>query len=794
MKTTICCLMICAAAFSLQAQTTGFSLDKASSDLPYLDGKPINKKNLYVTAGDRLYCIGDQEGNYPATGFHVKGEMGGIWQQPIKLMDGFRAELVGGNGYREKLQSAERFKAGSFVNKHIYHVQNQHIKVVRTQFVPDGLPVLVVEYAIENTGKISCSYSLDFLADVNLRPVWLGEENGMPDYPDKFYRKDGPVYSFKDGNNDWFTLLSCTADLTYKGISKTPYQGKGLTARFSTKVAIPGGQTKTVRFYISGSEQNYNLAVADLSRVKNDLAKLVAAKKDRYRLMENTASLDVPDAKLKQAWFWGKYSTDWLIRDVPSMGRAMSAGLPDYPWFFSNDQGYTFKALTGMMKPDLFYSSWAMLKKLSMKANGDIGRVIHEASANGVVYDKGRMEESQVHIETAWSVFKWTGNLEFLKENYAYAKKSLKWLMEHDTNGNLFVEGYGGVEIKGLNEEMLDVAVHTQGLFTVMSQMAAVLKDQDAISAYQTKADTLRARINRDWWIPKENRYADFITSKEKALDIIDTAIAKRIHPGRNTWALKKLNTLRSQIVAGTYKDKGYLVYYNTSGVLPLREGIADSSMAKKMLANMDWFTNQYGAYISGIERPDDIRADEGSVYARNKGEFSYDQAVMPAATSSFTIAECRYGSADSAMNYIHKTLNSFGFATPGTTYEVSPDYGMFVQAWNITGLYIPVIQYFFGIDPQAYLKEITIAPKMPVKWPYARLKNLLIGGNVLSVDYKKEGPVVTYKVDCTEPGWKINFLPGKAREVYVNGKAVNMDHGRVILDQKNNTITYKEY
>ena len=42
----------------------------------------------YAAAGDRAYELGTEDGRYPAMGFHTRGEMGGIWTPPIKLLDG----------------------------------------------------------------------------------------------------------------------------------------------------------------------------------------------------------------------------------------------------------------------------------------------------------------------------------------------------------------------------------------------------------------------------------------------------------------------------------------------------------------------------------------------------------------------------------------------------------------------------------------------------------------------------------------------------------------------------------
>ena len=36
--------------------------------------------------------VGHQDGSFPELGWHIAGEMGGIWDHPIKLMDGFDAD------------------------------------------------------------------------------------------------------------------------------------------------------------------------------------------------------------------------------------------------------------------------------------------------------------------------------------------------------------------------------------------------------------------------------------------------------------------------------------------------------------------------------------------------------------------------------------------------------------------------------------------------------------------------------------------------------------------------------
>ena len=41
-----------------------------------------------VAAGTRAYSIGFQDGRFYANGWHITGEMGGVWTPPLKLVDG----------------------------------------------------------------------------------------------------------------------------------------------------------------------------------------------------------------------------------------------------------------------------------------------------------------------------------------------------------------------------------------------------------------------------------------------------------------------------------------------------------------------------------------------------------------------------------------------------------------------------------------------------------------------------------------------------------------------------------
>jgi hypothetical protein len=113
----------------------------------------------------------------------------------------------------------------------------------------------------------------------------------------------------------------------------------------------------------------------------------------------------------------------------------------------------------------------------------------------------------------------------------------------------------------------------------------------------------------------------------------------------------------------------------------------------------------------------------------------------------------------------------------------------MFVQAWNIRGINIPLIQYFFGIDPIAYKKEISIRPGFPSTWKYASIKDVIIGDNLLSVDYRKSTGAKEYVIKTTKPYRALKLYIGSYRTVLLNEKKVRPLNGYITLKERINKV-----
>lgn len=759
------------------------------------EGKEEYLNSPYVTAGDRLYMVGHQNGSFPDLGWHVEGEMGGIWNHPIKLMDGFSISVKDSDiGKQHCLDKASQFMNYPVGNRHTFNV-GESIQIKRSQFVPDGIEGLVIELAIENTSGLEKRLELDFTGMVDLMPVWLSDSLGIADGPDTAsWQSDQKAYLAVDENNPWFTVFGSSepADTTYQGPAGCSFdrKGQGLDATIRNSITVDAGQTKRIQYFIAGSHQTEQKAWDQYRRLASNPLKLLNNKIQRYENLKVKSRLTIPDKEIEKMYTWLKYNTDWLIRDVEGVGRGVSAGIPDYPWWFAADNAYTLQGLLATGRFEEVRSTLDLLYELSEKVNGN-GRVIHEASTNGFVFNKGNMNETPHIIYLLWKIYEWTGNREILETYYDQVQKGIDFLLhEQDEDGNGYPNGHGMMEIRGLDTEMIDVAVYTQQALWAASKIAEQLDRKGDHERYRDLANELKQKINGEWWVEDFNSYADFRATRDQTLDLIDDAIV-RADTLNKPWAVEELRNARETIRTGDPQGvDGYVVHHNWVVNTPMEMAIADTAKALKALATAREYTSRFGMYVTGIDR------DEEREQSSKWEVFSYVGAVMTLPTGVQAIAEANYGNIGESYEYIKMLSNSFGYALPGSMFEVSPDYGMIVQAWNIYAAAVPVVEHYFGIKPKAYNKQVTIRPQMPDSWENASLENVQIGNNSLSIIKETVGATVNYTIEQQQTDWKLELLIS-ARDgilITVNGEKVDPEQAddlfRINLQGKSNLVT----
>jgi glycogen debranching enzyme len=767
-------------------ESTG-SFEQLMEGSPAITGSEGYLQSPYVTAGDRVYMVGHQDGSFPELGWHIKGEMGGIWNHPIKLMDGFEAALYEGN-HRIALENAGEFINYPMANRHRYLVQGESLEVDRWQFVPDGQQGLVVQYAIRNTGPVDRALRFEFTGYSDLRPTWLGERTGMQDHTDRAtYQADTGTWLMTDQGNPWHVVFGTDLPVLDQRERKGRYSGLGKAASLEHPLEVGPGETVLVNVVIAGSYTSSEEAMATYEALRQNATALLKGKSERYRQLASMSRLTTPDTLLDKAFEWLKYNSDWLIRDVPEIGRGIAAGIPDYPWWFGVDSEYALQGYMAIGQQDIVHQTIGLLDSVSRAVNGN-GRIIHEMSTNGAVFNPGNINETPQFATLIWRIYQWNGDREFLRRYFPTIRKGLSWLMdENDKNRNGFPDGFGMMEIHGLDSEMIDVATYTQAAFADAGRIASELGEEDLAAAYHKTAAELRQKINREFWSEEFQSYADFMGTDEQALHLIEDAII-RADTLDKPWAVSELEQTRDGILnrPPDTRLKPFVLHHNWVVNTPMEMGIADPEKAIRALETARSFVNPFGVFVTGIDRDDTAGTQEGSF--KGSSVFSYTGAVMTLPTGVQAVAENNYGNPDGALDYLNRMARSFSYALPGSMYEVSPDYGMMVQAWNIYSFAIPIIGQFFGIQPMASRKEVTIAPLMPGAWDEASLEHVVVADNSISVYHRRESDGKTrLKVTQGKGDWtlilklhgaalsSVEVLQGTMEEKSESGGAVTL-------------------
>ena len=278
-----------------------------------------------------------------------------------------------------------------------------------------------------------------------------------------------------------------------------------------------------------------------------------------------------------------------------------------------------------------------------MKANGN-GRIIHEVTTNGVVYNPGNTQETAQFILTVGQVLDWTGDLAFAREMYPAMKLGLHWLLtDMDQNGDLFPEGYGIAEVAGLNAEVIDVAVYTQAALEATARVADIMQEPDTAARYRQLASDLKAKINDRFWLEADTSYADFYGTRAQAVSAAEGAI-KQIRladtlTSRDRELIGYYERLRTKFASMPDTSRGWITNRNGVTVTPMEMGIAPRERAIRLLEKTRREdVGPYGPFLSAVER----------------------QASMTIGTGVQAVSEANYGRTDEALWYMDRIVDTF--------------------------------------------------------------------------------------------------------------------------------------
>jgi hypothetical protein len=763
----------------------------------------------YAAAGDRAYELGTEDGRYPAMGFHTRGEMGGIWTPPVKLLDGI---WFGVNG--QWLGPATRFTSG-FGYVQMALPGTGGLKITRTDFAPDGRRA--VEFGLTLTAPSQA-------ANVNLNVDAHSELMGA--YPWGFTTPDQTTFNLPDTASfngqqlvfeekgtppvanatphDWAAVVGATG-LTptshatgsdFRGPQDPPVicpvgsqpdlfrcddtaYGKGAGGELTYAVSVPAGASRTVWFTVAGSDQGAAGAQAQFQAASADPAGELAAKIAARRLVDSQSQVSLPgDPALAQSVTWSKQDLADLtqqadnlqIREteqgtvypapsgsVPSI-RFEGAGFPDYPWMFATDQEYTVFALLAAGQFATAEDGLRSLAQVSEIANHDSGKVVHETVTDGSVYfglndEPGDIDETAKFPDAVAMVWRWTGDNAFRDQMYGFVQKNMQYMVGlANGDDDLWPDGSGNEEAPGLGPDAVDVAVYTiRGLYD-LADMAASKGDTATQQWADSHAAAMEQKFSADWWMPSIPQFADSLT------DPANTQNMQRF------WTA--VTPMEAELYPGGSPHPGLVPPSEALPALALRE--------------TSCYSGTYGMYEGGGPG-----CDPGTYQGHRQSAFTLNTGVMAVGLGNYGLLgpgqQQRY-TGDLAQLQLGAVAEQ-----PGAMPEIgpSPDFPANIdhpfnersslnQAWGTYGVLWPVVHQQLGVAPQLGNGLLEVLPDVPPGQSSVSGTNIRAGTGSVDVTATHNGSsyttMVTARLTCTLHAGATLPTGAQIRQVILNG------------------------
>ena len=738
-----------------------------------------DRRSLVV--GDRFYEMGAEDGSYPATGFHTRGEMGGFWTPPIKLLDGLWFNV---NGH---WLGSHRYTSGWGYQRMTLGTVDG-VKVTRTDFAPDGVRAGLVGLRFSSAKAVKLSLDVDAHSELMKVYPWGETTPSQTDYNlDDTVQADAKGLLFREQGtpsvpnaeaHDYAAVVGSSA--TPKTTSTTgahrgpqgavicpasgpsaPPQpdrcddtayGKGAGGGLSYDVQVPAGG-KTVWFAVAGSDRGVTEAkAAQAAALKNPVG-LLKAKLAHGRAAERHTRVSLPgDRLLQRSVTWSKQNLVESVQEARDLqvrvtnagktypasqgtvakARWIGAGWPDYPWLFATDGEYTGFAAVAAGQFTAIKNHLRALRDVSEVANGTSGKVVHEVTPDGQVYfgansDPGNTDETAKFASTVALVWRWTGDNRFRDDMYAFSVRNMKYIFrELDADKDGWPEGLGNVEREGMGEEKLDNTVYTIRGLRDLADMASSKGDTATARWANGKAAGMESRFDASWWFGSTaDQYADSLRNPD------DTKVFQRHWIG--------VTPVEAEI-----KRPG-----RPAGPLaPL--GHARALVKKRQTA---CYTGQYGLFHTGTGATSSADGNSGATCDTATSSVKAERAVFTLNTAIMAVAEAALGRMAPSQLKRYTTGNAkvqvgpSVWEIPGAMPEISPspDFGSNMekkfterssglQAWGAYGILWPVVHYQLGVSPDAGRDRFTVVPQIPSGQYKVAGRDIRIGGGAVNV------------------------------------------------------------
>jgi hypothetical protein len=392
-----------------------------------------------VAAGQRSYAEGFEDGRFYANGWHITGEMGGVWAPPLKLLDGVWFGVDG-----SWVGQATKFSSGWGYTRYALP-DAAGLKLQRTDFAPDANRAVLFGLTLTNPGRArTVTVNVDAHSELMGAYPWgftgvvPNASDNLPDhgafdgsslvFTDNGSLPDGAPehhYAALVGSNlqprsakvaptggNYRGPQSGTVCAANDGSSPPsacddgPF-GKGTGGELNYRVRVPAHGSRTLWVAAAGSDQGLGDAKAQLAGALQHPDRELSEKIASRSALASFTQVSLPgDPLLQNAITWGKQNLADLTQTASNLhirwtnqgkqfpsplgtvahARWFGAGYPDYPWMFATDGEYTAFAAVALGQFETIEDHLRALMQVSDILNNGSGVVVHETVSDGSVW------------------------------------------------------------------------------------------------------------------------------------------------------------------------------------------------------------------------------------------------------------------------------------------------------------------------------------------------------------------------------------------------------------------------
>ncbi|HEY2271330.1 MAG TPA: hypothetical protein VGH30_01045 [Jatrophihabitantaceae bacterium] len=768
---------------------------RALARSPQLSASTRLADRRFFVIGTRFYEGGAEDATYPAMGFHTRGEMGGFWSLPIKLLDGVWF------GVNDNWLSASKYTSGWGYARMNLGTQDG-VKITRTDVAPDGLRAGLIGLTLTSSAKRTITLKMDAHSELMSVYPWGDtkpsqtdanlQDTGAVNGNSLVFRDQGTPPVTNATKHNWAAVVGSSltpfatdlgpnfrgpqsADVVCPPSSSSDPQpdrcddtayGKGTGGELQYHVNVPAG-SKTIWFAVGGSDQGLQRAQAAQQAALAHPAALLAKKVSSRKAINADSVVHLPgDPQLAQSVAWSKQNLADARQEARNLklrvthagtvypkpsgtlkvAKWVGAGWPDYPWIFGTDGEYTTFAEVAAGQFTAIEDHLRTLKQISDKVNHRSGKVVHEAVADGSVYfgangDDGNTDETVKFPSAVALVWRWTGDNKFRNQMYGFTVRNMKYVFKHlDTDHDGWLEGAGNVERTGMGDEKLDNTVYAIRGLLDLAEMAASKHDTKTLKWARSKAQNLQKRFEKAWWYGKSSKsYADSLQ------DPGNKQLFQRYWIG--------LTPVEAELPA--------------SGGTPAHP-LAALGHARTTVKQHEraCFTGKNGLYHTGTGKSSDAtRGTTPPKCDKVTSAAPADREIFTLTTSIASVAEAALGRSQVRRytdDLARVQLSPKVVEIPGDMPEISPspkpDFGKNIdklfterssglQSWGSYGVLWPVVHFELGVAPDLGNHRVSVVPMIPAGQHRASGSHIRLGHGFVDVTAAHSGSKLTTSV-----------------------------------------------